>query len=207
MFRGLDTAESLLNKGPALVKDGYKFVCRYYNINNPSKNLSLLEAKNLSSNGIYIIPVWENGYPVNERYFTPENGTKDAQNAYMIGVNIIHQPEGSEIYFAVDFDPNAEEIQGPILNYFHAIRIEFQRHWAMKNMPKLKIGIYGSGLACRFLKLSGIIEKTWLAQSTGWGGYNDYFSWNLKQGKSFIWNGLDCDENISDGKENGFLLK
>jgi hypothetical protein len=37
-----------------------------------------------------------------------------------------------------------------------------------------RVGVYGSGQTCRTLKTAGYCEFTWLAQSTGWSGYEDW---------------------------------
>jgi len=57
------------------------------------------------------------------------------------------QPAGSAIYFAVDFDPNADQVRGPISDYFRAVSQAFAAA-----PTRYAVGIYGSGLACRLIR-------------------------------------------------------
>jgi hypothetical protein len=66
-------------------------------------------------------------------------------------------------------------------HYFKSVRDEFAKQ------PKYKIGAYGSGAVCEFLFGKGLIDYCWLAQSTGWPGYDKFYSsrkWSMVQQKS-----------------------
>lgn len=52
MTIGFDASNELSKFGPCLLAEGYSFVGRYYNTNNPSKNLTFSEANFLSSIGV-----------------------------------------------------------------------------------------------------------------------------------------------------------
>jgi hypothetical protein len=41
--------------------------------------------------------------------------------------------------------------------------------------------VYGSGLVCKTLLAANKVTYTWLAQSTGWAGYNSFTQYNIKQ--------------------------
>jgi hypothetical protein len=66
-------------------------------------------------------------------------------------------------------------------HYFQSVKNEFAKK------PKYKIGAYGSGAVCELLFSKGLIDHCWLAQSTGWPGYNNFYSskkWSMVQQKS-----------------------
>lgn len=70
-----------------------------------------------------------------------------------------------------------------VAQYFEDIRGVFDTHRAQTGVG-YEIGGYGSGLVCNDLLNRGLIARCWLAQSTGWPGY-DVFSnsnrWALRQ--------------------------
>jgi Domain of unknown function (DUF1906) len=66
-------------------------------------------------------------------------------------------------------------------HYFKSVREEFAKN------SQYKIGAYGSGAVCEFLFSKGMIDYCWLAQSTGWPGYDKFYSsrkWSMVQQKS-----------------------
>ncbi len=68
--------------------------------------------------------------------------------------------------------------------YFEDIRSVFDRHRANTGTMGYEIGGYGSGLVCDYLLNQGVISRCWLAQSTGWPGYEPFSSsgrWALRQ--------------------------
>lgn len=70
-----------------------------------------------------------------------------------------------------------------IARYFEDIRDVFDRHRAQTGVG-YDIGGYGSGLVCDHLLNAGVITRCWLAQSTGWPGYEGFSNsgrWALRQ--------------------------
>lgn len=81
MKKGFDAGTNLTTFAAPLATAGYSFVCRYYNVNNPAKNLTLSEARTLSAAGLTIVSVWENGFPTSVDYFSHDKGVQDGQAA------------------------------------------------------------------------------------------------------------------------------
>ena len=179
MNKGFDANKDLSPFSNCLLNAGYNFVGRYYNINNPAKNLTFAEANFLSSIGIGIVAVWENGFPTSSAYFSEAKGINDGTAAYQYAALTIDQPALTPIYFAVDYDASVTDVNGVIIQYFNGIVTGFNR--ASNNNPKYFIGIYGSGLVCKTIKGSGIASHSWLAQSMGWQGSKTYTDYNIKQ--------------------------
>ena len=166
MKQGFDASQDLTQFAAGLVSAGYSFVGRYYNINNPSKNLTLAEAKALSAAGIAIIAVWENGYPTEASYFSHDVGVYDGTSAYYYAHKTIGQPSGNPIYFAVDYDASTADLASGIIPYFQGIADGFNA--ISSNSPVYPVGIYGSGLVCQALLGQNLATYAWLAQSSGW---------------------------------------
>lgn len=179
MKKGFDANTDLSRFGECLRDAGYSFVCRYYNVNNPSKNLTFAEANFLSSIGLDIVAVWENGFPTQASYFSEKKGFDDGTAAYQYAMLTIDQPEGTPIYFAVDYDASESEVNGVISDYFRGVQRGFNE--IRNNSPKYFIGVYGSGLVCRKIKDGGLALYSWLAQSTGWRESKKYKDYNIKQ--------------------------
>ena len=105
----------------------------------------------------------------------------------------VGQPQGSAIYFAVDFDCTAAQFQQQITPYFNAINAVF----VAQGFP-YKIGVYGSGLVCQGLLAAGLCSYTWLTNSTGFQGYKQFYAskrWNLAQHLPKFYGKLQADPN------------
>ena len=192
-YPGLDSAGNLKDQASLIKHLGYYFVCRYYNVNSPSKNLNSDEADELSFNDLYIVPVWENGYPTSVSYFSKSKGKSDAQNAINYAKNTIMQPLNTPIYFAVDYDATDSDISNAILPYFNGISDAMDA----ADDPYY-IGVYGSGAVCSYIyKNVARVYYTWLSKSTKWRGYDIFTTWDIKQGDSFFFNNIPCDKDDS----------
>ena len=174
MKYGFDANRDLSHFAKCLVSKGYSFVCRYYNVNNLSKNLSYPEANFLSAAGLSIVVVWENGFPTGSSYFSYNKGVVDATAAYEYASQTIKQPDFTPIYFAVDYDASESEVDGVISDYFKGVV-------SVISGSNYLVGVYGSGLVCEKIKAAGYAGYTWLAQSTGWRGSQTYKDYNLRQ--------------------------
>jgi hypothetical protein len=198
MSRGLDTISNCVLHAEEIKKAGYNFVGRYYNVNDHNKNLTLSEAKALSSAGLSIIAVWENGFPTKASYFSNSQGINDGKDAYNYALKTIGQPANTPIYFTVDYDASESDISGVISEYFKGISEIFS-----KMGSHYKIGIYGSGAACAgVMKNNKNVTFAWLTQSTGWTGTKAFTDWNIKQGpdKTLFSINFDTNEgNVHDG--------
>jgi len=177
MPKGFDT---IANCGPLaqqIKAAGYDFVARYY-AHGGRKRLTAEEANELSAATLQIVVVWEDA-PTTADYFSRDRGVDDGTHAYESAVEL-GQPAGSGIYFAVDFDASLAEISGPIAEYFRGVQDGFAAQ-SGDGAPAYRIGVYGSGATCKWLRDQGLAELSWLAQSTGWAGHGTYADWNIKQ--------------------------
>lgn len=118
--------------------------------------------------------------------------------------DLVNSPGGAPIYFAVDYDTSDTDVKGVSYDYFRgvnsAIINDGMNYWG---------GVYGSGAVCDYIVNHGenqqliFITYAWLAQSTGWRGYNSFTNWNLKQGGAITVAGLSCDSNTSSSAGGG----
>jgi hypothetical protein len=193
MANGLDVAEDCTNQIDCLTSEGFAFVCRYYNTNKPAKNLTLSEAQALAAAGLTTVVIWENGFPTKAGYFSQGQGQSDATAALKIASETIGQPEGSAIYFAVDYDATASDVSGPVTKYFQGIQSVFANAG-----NAYKVGVYGSGATCQALLDAGLATFAWLSQSTGFRGSSTFKNFNIKQGKETTICGMDADLDQAD---------
>lgn len=187
MLKGIDTAQNCQAVASQLAAKGIRVVARYYNVNDPGKNLTAPEAQALSAAGLKIVAVWENGFPTTPGYFSYHMGLTDATSALAIAKKV-GQPNGA-IYFAVDFDASAQDLEGVIRSYFVGVAKVFQQ----VGNP-YAIGVYGSGLTCSTVeRIFPGIRYAWMAMSTGWAGYKAFTGWSILQLESQSIAGLSCD--------------
>jgi len=195
--KGIDASQEVARITQKLLGAGYSFVCRYYS-HNPSKDLSIQEAKDLSKAGLYIVTVWET-LADEAIQLHGGKGIQDATDAYRKALEC-GQPPGTPIYFAVDFDARPRDFPA-IERYFHGVRSAL----GQMNGPKYDVGIYGSGLACQHLLDQGLVEYTWLAMSKGWAD-SSFADWNIKQLEGATIGGISVDTNESNGHGGGWRL-
>jgi hypothetical protein len=202
MSAGIDCALDCTKKVAWIKANGNDFLARYYR-NAASKWTALAanEARAISAAGIAIVALWESNSAVAE-HFSYTTGVDEGTTAYKQAMNT-GQPARTPIYFAVDFDCSNLQIAGAINDYFRGIEHGFNAIGS--DAPAYDVGVYGSGNACRWLLAHQRVSHTWLAQSTGWGGYKTFSSWNIKQGptksKTF-----DFDTNEAKPNYGGFSV-
>ncbi|ELK39456.1 hypothetical protein D478_24313 [Brevibacillus agri BAB-2500] len=131
--KGIDCAVPLTaDKAKAMAAAGMKFVCRYLVPASMAwKRLTRAEAEAITATGMKIISVFQRG--ANDAAGGATNGTRDGKAAYQ-EAKLIGQPEGTAIYFAVDFDAQPKDY-GAIEAYLRA---------AAKEIPGYQVGVYGS---------------------------------------------------------------
>jgi hypothetical protein len=153
---GMDASVDCSAFASCIANAGMKFVVRYYS-KFVHKSITGHEAVALSQADLQVAVVYEDSNDHINFFSTElgnENGTKALSLAAQIG-----QPAGSAIYFAVDFDPNAHQVLGPVSDYFRALSQTLSTRYA--------VGVYGSGLTCRLIRDAHLAAFTWLAGSTG----------------------------------------
>jgi hypothetical protein len=202
MALGIDASISCL----AVVKDlkgtGIEFVARYY-ANAGEKALSKAEAVALSSAGLKIVAIWEDGFPTKGSYFSYAKGVDDGTSAFHDAMSL-GQPIRSPIYFAVDYDAELTEICGCIADYFAGVRAGFAAIAAGNTVHP--VGVYASGATCSWLLAREFVSYTWLSQSLGFRGSKEFTTWNLKQGATEQRCGIEVDTDEGDSDYGGFMV-
>jgi hypothetical protein len=210
-FTALDTSQNSRNLIPCMREKGIAAVGRYYTKRRTnSKILTADEARRLSDAGIRIWTVYQNLHRKREN-FSSVKGNEEAEDALDYARNVIHQPIGSGIYFSADFDVTQAEFDSAIRPHFVAIAAAF----ATAGNP-YRIGVYSSGAVCKSLLDAGIVQLTWLSQSSGFRATREFKAsrrWNILQAlpvRRFcdFDDEIDPDEINNDiGDFGGFLLQ
>lgn len=134
-----------------------------------------------------------------------EEGRLDAEAAVRQARDV-GQPQGSAIYFGVDFDfpwQSAEraEYTQKLLAYFRAVN-------GVLRAAGYRVGSYGNGYAHEVLLEAGLVEFTWLSPSPAHSGSIDFYrsrQWNLFQANvDIVWlddgdcDGMGLDTNVQN---------
>jgi len=192
---------------------GMRYVGQYLSSNY--KGLTVQAAAGIKVSGLKILSIYERD-PVGAAYFTAANAAYDAEDAHEQTQRLL-QPHGSSVYFTVDYDASEADLPA-IAAYFGAIR----RAWPRLEQDEpgtlygdLKagdfaflIGAYGSGLVLQHLLDAGLIERTWLSQSTAFAGYQAFVDSgraNVIQGPQVSRWGIPFDEDTVATSEIGWV--
>ena len=198
-INGVDSSSACSTAAIACLQNsGIVFVGRYYSRTTqiPGKKLSAGEAQLLSAAGISIVAVYEDG-PTSYSYFSAARGIADANGALQQAA-AVGQPQGSAIYFTVDYDATTSDIAGNIAEYFKAVAATIGEQY--------EVGVYGSGAVCAAMTSAGFANLAWLAQSTGWSGYLQFTTWAIKQGPEQSVCGLNSDTDVAQGDFGSFIV-
>jgi hypothetical protein len=197
MARGFDTPTNCGDRAAAIAAAGYDFVGRYLS-QSSWKAISATEAAALTGAGLWVVLVYEDG-PTESSYFSKDRGTADgmraAQQAIAIGASA-----GTTLYFAVDYDASADDIAGPIKDYFQGIG---------STAGAFQIGVYGSGATCSAITGAGLANKGWLACAKSWAGYSGYLAAAsiVQELPTTVLGGqLTVDPDTGNGAYGGFFL-
>jgi hypothetical protein len=179
MPNGMDADTGCSTAIPLIQAAGYTYVGRYYSSPHtsvPQKVLQPSEASLLSAAGLKLFAVWE--FRKDPGYFTHDQGVSDATTAYKYANEIIHQPFGSAIYFAVDFDATQKQYTQEIAPYFQGVNDAFAQ---TPQGQRYDIGVYGSGAICGSLHTANLAKYQWLSCSPGWRGTPGYNAADIYQ--------------------------
>jgi len=163
---GLDASVNCSKFAACIVSTGMKFVVRYYS-KLASKTVTAEEAKALSGAGLKLVVVYQDRQDA-IGFFDSAQGKASAQRALDLAKKT-GQTAGSAIYFAADFDPSADEVRGPLSEYFMAVNQVFR-----SATVQYAVGVYGSGLTCRLMRDASLAQFAWLSQSTGFREYGSF---------------------------------
>jgi LysM repeat protein len=136
-----------------LVKNGVTHVGRYLPTTD-WKGLSLVEVEVIKEAGLNLISIYEKG-STKASYFTKEQGVEDANHAYQLAKSL-NQPEGTAIYFTVDYDAQTKDFAG-ILNYFQGVKDTLQSY---------KVGVYGKFETIVLIQTKKLADYFW--QTYAW---------------------------------------
>lgn len=186
--RGVDANTVLTNYAGCLAGAGIRFAGRYYKDSDTC--LTKPEAEALSRAGLWIVSIWEHGFPTQVGYFGRSRGLQDGHVSAIRALDA-GQPQGTAIYYTVDYDADANDLP-EIGQYFRAIGGIGSGY---------AVGVYGSGLVCNHLRATGLAEKSWLAAPLGWRG-SEYDGWDIRQtavDRRLCGVSVDLDESRGDG--------
>ena len=162
----------------------------------------------LIRNGLSIVSLYQyrNNLPEKFSKGLEDTGSAKAEvaadvKAALDQAKLVGQPEGSAIYFGVDFNVNRASVE-PVLEYFRAIGRTVGSHYA--------IGVYGNGFVNRTLREEKLVAYNWISASRSHEETVAFYNsgqWHLFQnqvdrrwfgppGKCSM--GLDVDTNIQN---------
>lgn len=203
MSKMLDTpaAAEAAEKADDIASLGYTAVGCYFFRSSGFKSLLTADvAAKLSAAGLYVVSVWESGFPTTGSYFSTAQGNEDAHVA-AVRASDAGQPAGGVIYAAADYDAPAADMGG-IVDYFR----EFRRVLAAVD-PSYTTGVYGSGFVCGHLSELGLVSHTWLSGSEGWDNFD---LWkpraDIVQGATVTLLGMDVDLDTTNGDAGGWKV-
>jgi hypothetical protein len=170
----IDTPYKTTAKLGCLAKKNVQTIIRYYNFSNsrsfPDKCLTLMEAQSICAQGMNIAVVFQQRQNSADD-FSESKGYEAGLRAYRYASNDIGQPDGSGIYFSVDFDASPADITGSIIPFFQGIQRAFEE--ISGSQPAYRVGVYGSGATAAALSKNNLCSLVWLAMSSGFRGTKD----------------------------------
>jgi Domain of unknown function (DUF1906) len=193
----IDADSSVTSALDEIVAAGYTAVGRYYS-SNSRKKLSPREAQAISSAGLQIFAVFEDGA---KPALTEASGVRDAKIALQ-QATAASQPKGSGIYFALDSELGPDQVDG-VKDYFSGIKSVIGDAY--------KLGVYADGVVCRALLDEGICQYSWLSASRGFPGSTAFYRsrrWSIAQDPNIDqkFNGLSIDTNETNGDFGSFQV-
>lgn len=211
-YQAVDASEPVTQKFLFAMRAlGVKTVIRYYDQVDETlrgKTPKLEELKLLAANGMNVLGVfqhnnrWKNErtgalYHTFDGNYAAQRGPADAKRALELA-KLWHQPMGSAIYFGVDFDADAAQMKQVLIYATNFAKVA--------RAAGFKVGVYGSGDTLKQLKSAGLVDFTWVSQSTGFSGTKAYTAsnaWNLLQAMPKDCGGINVDFDKVNGVDFG----
>ncbi len=204
LSRGIDMATDSRDVSQEIKSSDVHFVARYYR--DPASRLPPLtaeEARAVATAGKKLVTVWQ--YKSNKpEHFSYAAGQADGISAHH-QAKAVGQPPGTPIYFAVDYNAPESDIRSLIDPYFRGVAAGLAA--AAGKSREYRIGVYGSGAVCGYLKGARLAEFAWLSHSRAWAGYNNFTNWDIKQGARTTSLSFDHDINEARGEFGAFTVK
>jgi Domain of unknown function (DUF1906) len=167
----------------------------------------------LIRNGLSIVSLYQYRNNLPEKFLKGLEDTGSAKaevaadvKAALDQAKLVGQPEGSAIYFGLDFNVNRATLDS-VLEYFRVINQTVGSHYA--------IGVYGNGFVNRILRQEKLVAYNWISASRAHAETVDFYNsgqWHLFQNQvDRRWfgpsgkcsTGLDVDTNIQNPKVAG----
>ena len=207
---------TVLNKQQALdIKNaGYQVVGRYLTgtANGKRKFITFEEIKNIESAGLRVFPIYQDGGYKAEYFQNLSQGIVDAHTA-ITAAKRIGVPDGTTIYFAVDFDCYDYQMKSFIVQYFKKLNLVFDSE---TNNKKYKVGIYAPRYICSYISKKGLAEYSFVADmSSGYScnlgypipknwAFDQFFEFNVNNGGQFPSSpSFDLDKVGYSGRDKG----
>lgn len=209
-------ASMIINTSTAttLQQNGYEVIGRYLTGTVGgvrSKAMTFDELGLLQSRGIRVFPIYQDG-GASPEYFGKEQGINDAREA-ILATYRLGFPEGTTIYFAVDFDVYDYQISQLIIPYMAAAREVFAANDASLTMPSYQLGVYGPRNVCiRCAEDSSVrtVSSFVANMSTGFSGnlgfpmpenwsFGQFYEMSIGSGSGY----LEIDKNDYSGRDAG----
>ena len=201
-----DMATQLTKQQAQLIKDnGYSIVGRYLTgsvgvgANKKDKNLTLEEIQTITSVGLSIFPIYQDG-GWEESYFNEGNGLRDGSLAHNAAFKLGF-PYGATIYFAVDVDILDGNIPGTVLQYIKKVKESLDANGMYKT------GIYGTRNVCQQAIDAGFVEHCFVSDmSTGFSGNLGFpmpKEWAFDQFYEHSELGFPIDKVAVSGRDHG----
>lgn len=195
-FPIIDTNHNTMKSFQRMHASGVQSVIRYFSRAMGDKVIRKAELEALLKDGFRVGIVYE-GAGDKLSVFSYDMGFKDAAFARDYGAQI-GVPGGAAIYFAVDFDATANQINHQIVDYFRGVGGAF----ALRGPASYRVGVYGSGMVCKAIKdTTKLAGFSWVSCSMGWTGSRAYAAgntWNLIQRLPMTVAGLDVDPDVAN---------
>ncbi len=204
----IDLASNTTRHASCLSENGVQVVFRYYcSDRHKWKRLGKEEAAVLSEHGINIGVVYQNAQ-IHSYNFTFEKGLWAGNDAQNYASDVIGQPSGSAIYFAVDYNASEEDLNNNVIPFFKGVKEAFGE-------GGYEIGVYGSGLVINKLYENGLAKYRWLSSSTSYHGTRQAINEGEYEMRQFSRGGhticglnVDFDSTLNSGTEIGtFILE
>lgn len=153
-------------KAQALVENGYEYIGRYLTGTyggGIDKALTREEAEIILEAGLKFFPIYQDG-GTTQSDFTAKNGQLDGEAA-VNAAKALGLPDGTIIYFAVDFDAMDYQITSNIIPYFKEVYDE------VSSSSAYKVGVYGARNVCCRVSDKGYAYYSFVGNmSTGFSG-------------------------------------
>src|SRR5215813_2285152 len=190
----IDTPHNAAKYASKLATQNVKVVVRFY-ARKPQPGLrekimasdgnmidGVREPTILIRNGLSIVSLYQYRNNLPEKFLKGLEDTGSAKaevaadaKAALDQAKLVGQPEGSAIYFGVDFNVNRATLD-PVLEYFRIINQTVGSHYA--------IGVYGNGFVNRILRAEKLVTYNWISASRSHAETVEFYNsgqWHLFQ--------------------------